>query len=84
MEGVDKQPGDPKEMSSKELLRECENAIKAIFIGGQEYRIGSRILRRANLTELRNMRKMLKDEVANENSGEVPGYIYQAMFEPRG
>lgn len=39
------------------LLTEVNKAIAAVMVGGQSYKIGSRSLTRANLTELRNLRQ---------------------------
>ena len=38
------------------LLSEVNKAIATVMVGGQSYKIGSRSLTRANLTELRNLR----------------------------
>lgn len=54
--------------TKKELLQEIDNAIYAVAVGGQSYKIGSRSLTRANLTELRNMRAELATEIAAEQN----------------
>lgn len=54
--------------TKKEMLQEIDNAIYAVAVGGQSYKIGSRSLTRANLTELRNMRAELACEIASEQS----------------
>lgn len=56
-------------LSGEELLKEVNNAIRSIMVGGQSYKIGSRQLTRANLKELQELRRMLKSEVAQENEG---------------
>ena len=42
--------------SPKELLAQVDKALTAVMVGGQSYKIGSRSLTRANLTELRKLR----------------------------
>lgn len=54
--------------TKKEMLQEIDNAIYAVAVGGQSYKIGSRSITRANLTELRNMRAELASEIASEQS----------------
>ena len=48
------------------LLAEVDKAIAAVMIGGQSYKIGSRSLTRANLTELRALRSDLAAQVQQE------------------
>lgn len=63
----EKMAEDTKELSSysaAEMLAEVNKAIVAITAGGQSYKIGSRSLTRANITELRNLRDTLTAEVA--------------------
>lgn len=58
---------DTKDLSSysaAEMLAEVNKAIIAITAGGQSYKIGSRSLTRANITELRNLRDVLSAEAA--------------------
>lgn len=50
--------------SATEMLTEVNKAIVAITAGGQSYKIGSRSLTRANITELRNLRDTLTAEIA--------------------
>lgn len=73
-----------EELSKKELLIEVNNAINAVLVGGQSYKIGSRTLTRANLTELKNMRAELETELAleNSNSNLIEG-TYVAYFDGR-
>ena len=55
-------------------LDQVEEAITAIMEGGQSYKIGTRSLTRANLTELVSLRNQLKTESgsADADSG-LPG-----------
>ena len=58
---------DTKDLSSysaTEMLTEVNKAIIAIMAGGQSYKIGSRSLTRANITELKNLRDTLTAEIA--------------------
>jgi hypothetical protein len=70
-------------LSNKQLLVEINRAIQAICVGGQEYTIGTRRLRRADLEQLRKMRKDLKDELANDpqdNGGGMMGGLFPIYF----
>nr|DAL24349.1 MAG TPA_asm: head to tail adaptor [Caudoviricetes sp.] len=53
-------------------LSQVEEAITAIMEGGQSYKIGTRSLTRANLTELVSLRNQLKTE-SNDASAEASG-----------
>lgn len=72
-----------EELSKKELLIEVNNAINAVLVGGQSYKIGSRTLTRANLTELKNMRAELETELASENNSNLLEGTYVAYFDGR-
>jgi hypothetical protein len=73
-----------KNMTKKELLAEVEKAIYTILVGGQSYKIGSRSLTRANITELKNLRAELRAEIAQEeNSGSLLDGSYVAIFNGR-
>lgn len=56
-------------MESKELLLQVEKAINTITATGQSYKLGSRSVTRADLAELREMRKELMQEIAASKSG---------------
>ncbi len=73
-----------EELTKRELLIEVNNAINAVLVGGQSYKIGSRTLTRANLTELKNMRAELETELASENNNSnlIEG-TYVAYFDGR-
>lgn len=63
-------------MTTQEQLDEVNTAITAILTGAQEYKIGWRTVRRADLTVLFNMRKDLEDKLNKENGGAiVVGYF---------
>ena len=70
--------------SNKDLLKKVNEAIVAITTTGQSYTIGSRSLTRANLTELRNMKKDLEAQIAAEaNDSPLFGDCCVAFFEGR-
>ena len=53
----------------KEELAIVKTAIKKVLAGAQSYKIGSRSLTRANLSELRKWKKDLEDEIAALSGG---------------
>lgn len=65
-----------------EQLQDVETAIHAVLVGGQEYRIGSRSLTRADLTRLYQMKKELQGELAAED-GMLMDDTYVAVFDRR-
>lgn len=65
------------------LLAEVNKAIAAVAIGGQSYRIGSRQLTRANLTELKNMRADLTAQLAEDGSTTLFRNTFVAFFDGR-
>lgn len=68
----------------KAMLCDIEDAIHAIMVTGQSYKIGTRSLTRADLAELRKMRIDLQNEIAaaEEASGGLAGF-YVAEFDGR-
>ena len=58
-------------MSVVNDLTEINTAINAIESGAQEYRIGSRSLRRGDLKTLYEERRQLKAELAAENGNSI-------------
>ena len=64
--------------SPKELLAQVDKALTAVMVGGQSYKIGSRSLTRANLTELRRLRA---DLAAGFSLGEVAALAAQVAEE---
>lgn len=55
-------------MNISEQLQQVNNAIAAIEIGGQEYQIGSRRLKRADLSLLYQRQKELQGQLEAEKS----------------
>lgn len=68
---------------ARELLEKVNTAIATIMVGGQSYQIGSRKLTRADLAQLRQMKKELQAEVAAENSSGLFDDTYVAFFNGR-
>lgn len=74
-----------EKLSPADLLKEVNQAIKVVAVAGASYRLGSRSVTRANLTELKNLRQELAAEVEaeqNKNSG-LFASTYLASFEGR-
>ena len=69
-------------MTTEERLMEVNNAISKILVGGQEYRIGTRSLTRADLGKLLEMQKDLQAQIANQDS-HLMDNTYLAVFEGR-
>lgn len=57
--------------TNEDALREVNNAIYKILVGGQSYKIGSRQLTRADLKELYAMRKELEAGINAEAAGDT-------------
>ena len=70
-------------MTTAELLTEVNNAIMKIAIGGQEYKIGSRMLRRADLKELYKIRNDLMAQEQAENNTGLFDDCYVVIFDKR-
>lgn len=69
-------------ISNAEMLKQINEAISNVLIGGQSYAIGSRKLARADLKELYAMRKELEAGInaeENANSGFLDD-TYVAVF----
>lgn len=69
-------------MSVEERLVEVNKAISNILVGGQEYRIGSRSLTRADLGKLLEMQRDLQAQLSNQDSGLMDN-TYLGVFEGR-
>lgn len=71
-------------MTTEEQLQQVNDAIAAIEIGGQEYWIGSRRLKRADLSLLYTRQKELKSQLSYETSdGSLLNGAYVAEFDRR-
>ncbi len=70
-------------MTKRDLYKEVDKAIYSILAGGQSYKIGSRSLTRANITELRKLRADLAAEIATEGGGPLLDGVSVAFFDGR-
>lgn len=78
----DDKPSGMENMTTKQMLEEVQKAIYTVLVAGQSYKIGSRSLTRANLTELYNIEKDLKAQLAQNNSPLLDD-CYVAIFDGR-
>lgn len=69
--------------TAKEMLTEVNNAIYAVLVGGQSYKIGTRQLSRADLSLLYNMRNDLTAQIAAEGATSLLDDTYVAVFDGR-
>lgn len=69
--------------SKQEQLKAVNDAIYKIMVGGQSYKIGTKQLTRADLSELRKMRDQLRAEIVAEGDTGVFGDTVQAVFDGR-
>ena len=58
-------------LSISEQLQQVNDAIAAIEIGGQEYQIGTRRLKRADLSLLYQRQKELQQQIESEKTDSV-------------
>lgn len=72
-----------KKITNEEMLEEVKNAIYAILIGGQSYKIGTRQLTRADLKELQNLKNSLAADIAAEKTSKLLDDTYVAVFQGR-
>jgi hypothetical protein len=71
-------------MGILEQLQQVNDAIAAIEIGGQEYQIGSRRLKRADLSLLYKRQKELQDQITYENGqSSLIANTYVSVFDRR-
>lgn len=70
-------------LTPEELLKNVNQAIIAITVGGQSYTIGSRSLTRANLTELRNLKNDIEAQIASKDDNGLFGNTSVAYFDGR-
>lgn len=69
--------------TAAEMLTEVNNAIYAVLVGGQSYKIGTRQLSRADLSLLYNMKNDLTAQIAAAGSTSLLDDTYVAVFEGR-
>lgn len=66
-------------MTTQEQLDQINRAISAIESGAQEYSVGSRRLRRADLATLYKERRILQQQLVQESGGGT----YVTVFDRR-
>lgn len=69
--------------TQEEQLEAVNEAIYTILVGGQSYKIGSRSLTRADLSELYAMQKALRSEIENDGDTGLLGDTSVAVFDGR-
>jgi hypothetical protein len=69
-------------MTFQEQLNQINQAITAIETGAQEYWIGSRRLRRPDLSVLYSERRLLQQQAVEETSEGIGG-VFVAAFDRR-
>ncbi len=69
--------------TAQEQLQNVKDAIYSILVGGQSYKIGSRSLTRADLAQLRAMKKELEAEVSAGDDTGFFGDTYVGVFDGR-
>ena len=70
-------------ISKAEMLEQVDNAIMAIAVGGQSYKIGSRTLTRADLKQLYTIKNDLTAQLSQEQSGGLFDDCYVGIFDGR-
>ena len=74
---------EEKKITLNDLYEQVNGAISAVLLTGQTYRIGSRSLTRANITELRKLRAELEAQIAASNGNMLIDNTYVAFFDGR-
>lgn len=74
---------DSTNITTADMLQKVNEAIVAIAVGGQSYKIGSRSLTRADLKQLYTIKNDLTAQLAAENSGSLLDDCYVAYFDGR-
>ncbi len=69
-------------MTAQEQLQQLNNAISTIENGAQEYQIGSRKLRRPDLSVLYQERRRLQ-QMADQEAANAPQGVFVAVFDRR-
>lgn len=65
------------------MLEQVNEAISAVLLGGQSYRIGSRQLTRADLAMLKSMRDDLEAQITAGQSNCLLDRTFVAFFDGR-
>ena len=72
-------------ISKQDLLDGLNQAIYAITVGGQSYKIGSRSLTRADLKQIYAIKNDIEAQIARENAGDngLLNNCYVGIFDGR-
>lgn len=70
-------------MTPEEMLKEVDNAILKVLVGGQSYRIGSRQLTRADAKFLYDMKNDLTTQISSGGGDSLLDNTYVAVFDGR-
>lgn len=71
------------QFTPEQMLNEVNNAIYAVLVGGQSYKIGTRELTRADLGLLKSMRSELEAQISANSSDSLMDNTYVAIFSGR-
>ena len=80
---VEPEAQEPAPATPAEMLDAVNNAIMAIMVGGQSYKIGSRMLTRADLNQLYKIRNDLTAQIASQNNTGFFDDCYVGIFDGR-
>lgn len=69
--------------TAEEMLVEVNNAICAVLVGGQSYKIGTRQLTRADINFLYKMRNDLTAQIVANGSSSLLDDTFVAVFSGR-
>lgn len=69
--------------NTRKQLEEVNNAISAVLVGGQSYKIGSRNLTRADLKELYKMKNDLQAQLSQGKSTGLFDDCFVGVFDGR-
>lgn len=83
MDGLTRPAGSAGPDSAGARLAQVDAAIEAVLAGGQSYKLGSRSLTRADLSQLRALRKELAAQAEREDSGGLLPRTWVARFDGR-
>lgn len=70
-------------MSDIEMLNKVNEAITAVMVLGQSYKIGSRSVTKADFDKLRSFKAELEARISSNNSGALLANTSVAVFDTR-
>ena len=71
------------QMKPAEMLEQVNKAIAAVLVGGQSYKIGSRSLTRADLSQLKAIRDDLEAQIDSGTDNCLLDRTFVAFFDGR-